>query len=239
MPEHSRTPDHSARSLSSTPILAPNSAHAHISDHSAGALSSTPIFAPEPDRELHQQVPQAAPAAAKMDSANSTHRVPVLSSVLLLPNNESTRQTLPVAGAYSKQDSRPSLATAGQQHSFSVAPAEDADQIPEGQLSARQRALRSLSSKGIQMSRTASAKGSGELHNLQAGGSGNYEKSSLGLWQGQRQDTDSNDHGVTDGKTDQGVNSASTAEPLPRGAGAVRALASRLDSRNHSRKHMN
>ena len=220
MPEQTQTPDHSAGPLSSTPILAPKPGHS-----GAG---------------LHQQIAQSATPAANVDTATSTRHMPVLSSTPLLLNHESTRKTLPNADASISHDSRPNLAIA-QQHSLSVAPAEDTDQILEGQLSARQRALRSLSSKGIQMRRTASGKGSGELCNLQASGSGNYGKLSLGLRQGQRQGTEeSNSHvAPADGKIDGGVNNGSTAEPLPQGAGAVRVLASRLDSLRHSHKHIN
>ena len=207
-------------------------------DHPASQLSTVPILAPKPGLPLPQdQLQSGASAQANPDliqSSSSQRAAPVLFNTPMLSVNQS--HCLPTSSTEAAKlcpelgsGKRPSWATAGQQHSFSVVPVNYADEVAEADLSQRQRALRSLSSKGIETSPTASGKGCGGVHTLRGGGLVSPGKLSPGPRQGQLQGGSSNEaEGVGSGQPQRwGVEGVQ--EPLSRRAGAVRALASQLN----------
>lgn len=217
-------------------------------DHLASQLSTTPILAPKqgipvPAGQL-QSATQAHPSWTQ--SSSSQPSAAVLCNTPVLSVSQSNIVATPSTGAPELGSVRtqlscgrtPSLAAAEQQYSFSAMPADNTDESLEAELSPMQRALRSLSSKGLQTNRSPSGKDSGDARALRDGSSVSPGKLSLGSWHGQHLHESPNEAEVGNGGYSQGVGDEGVQEPLSQRVGAVRELASRLNLRSNSSKHM-
>ena len=211
-----------------------HSVHEPSQNHMLAQVSSTPIMAPKPGRPDSETQQQLLPVSAQL--SQSADQAPPATKFLEGPHTAVVSQIPSLAPPpLPSHQPNQSPAVPGHQHSFSTVPDNSTD---EGQLSARQRALRSLSSKGIQLSRTASSKNSGELPNLPAPSFPSQGKLSRGPWREHSPNPSTN--AETNGDVakegtlgSDGVNqSPSThlqSELLSHKIGSVRALASRLE----------
>lgn len=218
--------------LDGSAVLAPG--------HPVPQLSNEPILAPNPGAPspLHEHQPQSENAAHHQPNVNLFRQraAPLLdNNTPVLPMNQSSRLTSPgIESASSRL--RPSLGMTGPQHSFSVVPADSADEAPEAELSQRQRALRSLSSKGVQTSRTVSGKGD---RTPRDGSSEHSGKLPLGSQQGRLQKTSPLDSEVVNDERTKDGGGEGVQQPVAQKTGTVRALASQLNLGSDSSKHLN
>lgn len=212
------------------------------SGHPASQLSTEPILAssigaPLPVLEHRPQLEALAQDRPNLNQS-TPGVVPHLSNTPVLSVNQS--EGLATAGVESAASGGlwPSLATAGHQHSFSVVPVDSADDAPEAELSQRQQALRSLSSKGVQTSRTVSGKGD---RTPRDGSSETTGKLSLGpASQGQPQmTTPMRSEAYFKAGYTKDVDGEGIRQPVAQKTGTVRALASQLNFRSDSSKHLN
>ena len=205
-------------------------------DHPGSQLSAVPHLAPKQDLRLPDAQSQSETSLTQAHSVLSQsntnqHTAAVLCNTPVLSvspsDSVSTLSTTPKLHTQLGSGRSPSLATAEHQRSFSAVPADNANKAPEAELSPMQRALRSLSSKGVQTNRSPSGKDSGILRD---GSSLSPGKLSLRPCHGQHSpnEPEVGSDGQTQGWGGEGV----------QGVGAVRELASRLNLRSHSSKHM-
>lgn len=211
------TPDHPASHISAEPCLTPKG-------------SPTPEAQSQSETLLTQAHTKSNQSSSRQRTAAVLGNTPVLS--VSQPNSLSTPSTdatqLHTQLGHSGRIT--SLAAAEQQRSFSAVAAGNADEAPEAELSPMQRALRSLSSKGIQTNRSTSGQDSGEARTLRDGSSGK-----LGSQKEQRSNMTLNEVEVQNG---QSLGDQEVQEPLSQRVGAVRELASRLNMRSDSNKHI-
>lgn len=174
----------------------------------------------------------SAQARPNWNQSSSQHTTAVSDNTPVLPGSQST--WLPSSGTET-----PRLCTrAGSGSTPSLATADSADEVPEAELSSMQRALRSLSSKGIQTMRSPSGKDFGEARTPRDGGSFSPGKLSLGPLHGLGPNATSHEAKMGSDGHIQGLGDEGVQEPLSQRAGAVREIASRLNLRSNSSQHM-
>lgn len=131
------TPDHQALQLSAVPHLAPNLG------------LPLPEFQPQAETLLTQEDPKLNQSSSSQHATAVLYSTPVLA--VSRSNSLSTRSfATPKLHTQLGSGTAPSLAAGEQQHGFSAVPTDTANEAPEAELSPMQRALRALSSKGIQ-----------------------------------------------------------------------------------------
>lgn len=211
------TPDHPASHISTEPCLTPKG-------------SPSPEAQSQAETLLTQTHTKPNQSSSRQRTAAVQGNTPVLSASQ--PNSLSTPSTdaTQLHTQLGHSGRIPSLAAAEQQRSFSAVAASNADEAPEAELSPMQRALRSLSSKGFQTNQSTSGQDSGEARTLRDGSSGR-----LGSQKEQRSNMTPNEAKVRNG---QSLGNEEVQEPLSQRVGAVRELASRLNMRNDSNKHI-
>ena len=198
-------------------------------------MAVSPVMAPKqgsPPQEV-QPSSGALPAQAHPNwNLYSSQQTAVFDSTPVLSGSQPT--CLP-----SSSSDTPKLPTwVGSGSTPSVATAGSADEVPEAELSPMQRALRSLSSKGIQTIRSPSGKDFGEARTPRDGGSFSTGKLSLGPLHGLGPNVASKEAIAGSDCHIQGLGDEGVQEPVSQRAGAVRQMASRLNLRSNSSKHM-
>lgn len=201
--------------------------------HDSPAVQRPPV---EGDRmnDVRSDMTSGSEPASQLPQGQLAHRV--LSNSPLLVGQAQTGPSGPAlpqkaqegsAGLVS-QASRPSTHPVGA--SVAEQAAEEEDSSPQGNLSAREKALRSLSSKGIQLSPSGSGRASRLSHAGQGSGSVTVSKQSLGS----RYMPDS--ERISDGQDGKSAtdhsnvgDAAEGSQGLSQRAKAVRALSLRLN----------
>lgn len=208
--------------------------------HPAPQLSSEPLLAPNPGAPppFHEHQPLSEELAQHHPNLNLSRQGPAPTpghNTPAPPMDQSSALTSPGMESVASRP-QPSLGMTGTQHSFSVVPVDSADEAPEAELSQRQRALRSLSSKGVQTSRTVSGKGD---RTPRDGSSEHTGKLPLGSWQGRLQKTSTMESEVVNDERTKDGGGEGAQQPVAQKTGTVRALASQLNLRSDSSKHLN
>ena len=209
-------------------------------DHPASQLSPVPYLAAKqglPPPEAQSQSEMLNEPHPKLNQYSfSQHTAAVLYDTPLLSETQSNSLSSPSQNRLQLGSHRtPSLAAAEEQRGFSAVAADNAGEASDAELSPMQRALRSLSSKGFQTSRSPSGKDSGEAHTFRDGSFASLSKLSLGPQHGQHSNETPSESKVGNG---QGLGVEEVQGPLSQRVGAVREMASRLNLRSNSSKHM-
>jgi len=226
-------PAHSQHSYSDSQSVSQLNHEQHLP---TAQLSSTPLLSP-----IERADPASAGQAVPSPSSSTPGTALVYSGKV--PEQQLGDRSQPVQAIGAIANAPGALVTTLRSVVHAPKPVteeEEKDEEAEREMSQRERALRSLSSKGIQLSHSASGKASGSHRRTQESGSETVGKQSLGPWQLRHHGglinrasgrfAHDNPAAISrDNSSDSTVQEAVNGQIVSQRAGAVRALSSRFD----------